>query len=241
MSDDLMSIEEMAEIPKDVASAQGKRGCSKGVNLFLARQKLIADMMEEEETDSSVSGSAVRINEGVVPSTSKEPSVHSQSAKPQSYVMISAADKKKKSAEAISEIPDPSISESGSSKSKGVNLFLARQKLIADMMAAEEEEEKAAEEAKKREAEEKLKQEELKRKQEEERIKLEELQRIEREKLVESEKKKAARAAKFKTNKIPAASEPEPDLSWVKKKTTKPSTSAEPRKTLYQLLSNDKK
>ena len=59
-----MSIEEMAEIPKDVASAQGKRGCSKGVNLFLARQKLIADMMEEEETDSSVSGSAVRINEG---------------------------------------------------------------------------------------------------------------------------------------------------------------------------------
>ena len=56
MSDDLIAVEDMAEIPKDLTSAQGKPGCSKGVNLFLARQKLIADMMEQEaeEADSSV-------------------------------------------------------------------------------------------------------------------------------------------------------------------------------------------
>lgn len=51
MSDDLMSVEDMAEIPKDLSAAQGKSGCSKGVNLFLARQKLIADMMEQEDED----------------------------------------------------------------------------------------------------------------------------------------------------------------------------------------------
>lgn len=55
------------------------------------------------------------------------------------------SDHKKQSAKAISEIPDTGTSESGGGKSKGVNLFLARQKLIADMMAAEEEEVKAAE------------------------------------------------------------------------------------------------
>jgi len=46
----------------------------------------------------------------------------------------------------VSEIPhDTQPSASGGSRSKGANLFLARQKLIADMMAAEEEAEKAAE------------------------------------------------------------------------------------------------
>lgn len=42
------------------------------------------------------------------------------------------------------EIPTSSESAAGG-KSKGVNLFLARQKQIADMMKAEEEAERAAE------------------------------------------------------------------------------------------------
>ena len=60
------------------------------------------------------------------------------------FIVVKCTDQKKRSAEAISEIPDTSA-DSGSGKSKGVNLFLARQKLIADMMAAEEEEARAAE------------------------------------------------------------------------------------------------
>lgn len=45
-----------------------------------------------------------------------------------------------------SEVEIPTSAESASSgKSKGVNLFLARQKQIADMMEAEEEAERAAE------------------------------------------------------------------------------------------------
>lgn len=52
MSDrDLLSVEDMAEIPKDTAAAGSRKGGSKGVNLFLARQKLIADMMEQEEQE----------------------------------------------------------------------------------------------------------------------------------------------------------------------------------------------
>lgn len=54
-------------------------------------------------------------------------------------------------------------------------------------------------EAKIQEAENKRIQEELRRKQEAERLKLEEEKRRQEEKLLESEKKKAARAAKFKS------------------------------------------
>ena len=53
MSDDLIAVEDMAEIPKDLSGAEGKPGCSKGVNLFLARQKLIADMMEQEDHEQA--------------------------------------------------------------------------------------------------------------------------------------------------------------------------------------------
>lgn len=44
----------------------------------------------------------------------------------------------------MSEIPRPD-QQPGTGRSKGANLFLARQKLIADMMEAEAEAEKAAE------------------------------------------------------------------------------------------------
>lgn len=62
MSDgDLLSVDEMSEIPSGNRSGSAKGG-SKGVNLFLARQKLIADMMEQEEEErggepTSVGGS----------------------------------------------------------------------------------------------------------------------------------------------------------------------------------------
>lgn len=44
-----------------------------------------------------------------------------------------------------SEIPATSQNSGGGGRSKGVNLFLARQKQIADMMEQEEEEARAAE------------------------------------------------------------------------------------------------
>lgn len=47
---DLLSVDEMSEIPSG-NRAGGSKGGSKGVNLFLARQKLIADMMEQEEEE----------------------------------------------------------------------------------------------------------------------------------------------------------------------------------------------
>ena len=44
-----------------------------------------------------------------------------------------------------SEIPATTQNSGGGGRSKGVNLFLARQKMIADMMEQEEEEARAAE------------------------------------------------------------------------------------------------
>ena len=54
MSDNLLSVEDMSEIPtttKSTGSVPSGSGGSKGANLFLARQKLIADMMEQEEAE----------------------------------------------------------------------------------------------------------------------------------------------------------------------------------------------
>lgn len=48
----LLSVEDMSEIPS-TSNHSGSAGASKGVNLFLARQKLIADMMEQEEQEGS--------------------------------------------------------------------------------------------------------------------------------------------------------------------------------------------
>lgn len=42
----------MSEIPQTAAGGGKTGGSSKGVNLFLARQKLIADMMEQEEEEA---------------------------------------------------------------------------------------------------------------------------------------------------------------------------------------------
>lgn len=53
---DLLSVEDMSEIPSGNRAGGGKGG-SKGVNLFLARQKLIADMMEQEEEEQQQIGS----------------------------------------------------------------------------------------------------------------------------------------------------------------------------------------
>ena len=64
-------------------------------------------------------------------------------------------------------------------------------------------------EAKIREEEERNRQEELQRQREAERLKKEEELRIQQEKLLESERKKAARAAKFRSSKLP---EPEPGI-----------------------------
>jgi len=60
MSEGLLTVEEMSEIPKTAGAAAG-RGSSKGVNLFLARQKLIADMMEQESEENCQQAAA---NEG---------------------------------------------------------------------------------------------------------------------------------------------------------------------------------
>lgn len=49
MADQLLSVEDMSEIPNKSHSSSG--GGSKGANLFLARQKAIADMMEQEEAE----------------------------------------------------------------------------------------------------------------------------------------------------------------------------------------------
>lgn len=53
MSDNLLSVEDMSEIPTThtPSSVPSGGGGSKGANLFLARQKLIADMMEQEEAE----------------------------------------------------------------------------------------------------------------------------------------------------------------------------------------------
>lgn len=50
----LMSVEDMSEIPS--SNKNTGAGGSKGANLFLARQRLIADMMEQEEAERDSNG-----------------------------------------------------------------------------------------------------------------------------------------------------------------------------------------